>query len=153
MSASIKIIFPEISFGETMTISPDLLFWQTFEAEEDVAKHRIKEIGQGKPKISPGEILSKEEDVGIGMFSSQFIMWSIIVTSAGILYNEGITDIQTADQAASALEPLIESFPNSGEVAKLLFAFGIIGTGLLKIPVLSASSAFAMSILLVGKKD
>jgi Mn2+/Fe2+ NRAMP family transporter len=72
-------------------------------------------------------------------------MRSIIVTSAGILYNAGIIDIQTADQAASALEPLIESFPNSGEVAKLLFAFGIIGTGLLAIPVLSASSAFAMS--------
>jgi hypothetical protein len=68
MSASIKIIFPEISFGETMTISPDLLFWQTSEEAEDVAKHRIKEIGQSKPKISPGEILSMKEDVGIGMF-------------------------------------------------------------------------------------
>lgn len=68
MSASIKIIFPEISFGETMTISPDLLFWQTSEEAEDVAKHRIKEIGQSKPKISPGEILSMKEDVGIDMF-------------------------------------------------------------------------------------
>jgi Mn2+/Fe2+ NRAMP family transporter len=128
------------------TISPYLLFWQTSEeAEEDVAKHRIKEIGEGKPKVSPREIMSMKEDIGIGMFFSQFIMWSIIVTSAGSLYFSGITNVQTADQAASALEPLVKSFPNSGQIAKVIFAFGIIGTGLLAIPVLSASSAFALS--------
>jgi Mn2+/Fe2+ NRAMP family transporter len=128
------------------TISPYLLFWQTSEeAEEDVAKHKIKEIGGGKPKVSPREIMLMKEDIGIGMFFSQFIMWSIIITSAGSLYFAGITDIQTADQAASSLEPLVKSFPNSGQIAKLIFAFGIIGTGLLAIPVLSASSAFALS--------
>ena len=128
------------------TISPYLLFWQTSEeAEEDVTKHRINEIGKGKPKVSPKEIMLMKEDIGIGMFFSQFIMWSIIITSAGSLYFAGITDIQTADQAASALEPLVTSFPNSGQIAKLIFAFGIIGTGLLAIPVLSASSAFALS--------
>jgi len=128
------------------TISPYLLFWQTSEeAEEDVTKHRIKEIGKGKPKVSPKEIMLMKEDIGIGMFFSQFIMWSIIITSAGSLYFAGITDIQTADQAASALEPLVTSFPNSGQIAKLIFAFGIIGTGLLAIPVLSASCAFALS--------
>ena len=149
-------IIPKISFNSeyaTMfvavigtTISPYLLFWQTSEeAEEDVAKHRIKEIGEGKPKVSPREIMLMKEDIGIGMFFSQFIMWSIIITSAGSLYFGGITNIQTADQAASALEPLVESFPYSGQIAKLIFAFGIIGTGLLAIPVLSASSAFALS--------
>jgi Mn2+/Fe2+ NRAMP family transporter len=128
------------------TISPYLLFWQTSEeAEEDVAKHRIKEIGKGKPKVSPNEIMLMKEDIGIGMFFSQFIMWSIIITSAGSLYFAGLTDIQTADQAASSLEPLVKSFPNSGQIAKLIFAFGIIGTGLLAIPVLAASSAFALS--------
>ena len=128
------------------TISPYLLFWQTSEeAEEDVAKHRIKEIGEGKPKVSPKEIMLMKEDIGIGMFFSQFIMWSIIITSAGSLYFAGVTDIQTADQAASSLEPLVNSFPNSGQISKLIFAFGIIGTGLLAIPVLSASSAFALS--------
>ena len=128
------------------TISPYLLFWQTSEeAEEDVAKHKIKEIGKGKPKVSPKEIMLMKEDIGIGMFFSQFIMWSIIITSAGSLYFAGITDIQTADQAASSLEPLVKSFPNSGQIAKVIFAFGIIGTGLLAIPVLSASSAFALS--------
>lgn len=128
------------------TISPYLLFWQTSEeAEEDVTKHRIKEIGEGKPKISPREIMMMKEDIGIGMFFSQFIMWSIIITSAGSLYFAGLTDIQTADQAASSLEPLVQSFPNSGQIAKFIFASGIIGTGLLAIPVLSASSAFALS--------
>jgi Mn2+/Fe2+ NRAMP family transporter len=86
-----------------------------------------------------------KEDIGIGMFFSQFIMGSIIITSAGSLYLGGITDIQTADEAASSLEPLVKSFPDSGQIAKLIFAFGIIGTGLLAIPVLSASSAFALS--------
>jgi NRAMP (natural resistance-associated macrophage protein)-like metal ion transporter len=149
-------IIPKLSFSSeyiTMfvavigtTISPYLLFWQTSEeAEEDVAKHRIKEIGKGKPKISPREIMLMKEDIGIGMFFSQFIMWSIIITSAGSLYFGGITNIQTADQAASALEPLVENFPYSGQIAKLIFALGIIGTGLLAIPVLSASSAFALS--------
>lgn len=128
------------------TISPYLLFWQTSEeAEEDVTKHRIKEIGEGKPKISPREIMLMKEDIGIGMFFSQFIMWSIIVTSAGSLYYSGLTDIQTADQAASSLEPLLESFPNSGQIVKFIFAIGIVGTGLLAIHVLSASSAFALS--------
>jgi len=149
-------IIPTISFSSDYaimfvavigtTISPYLLFWQTSEeAEEDVAKHRIKEIGEGKPKVSPREIMFMKEDIGIGMFFSQFIMWSIIVTSAGSLYFAGITDIQTADQAASSLEPLVKSFPNSGQIGKVIFAFGIIGTGLLAIPVLSASSAFALS--------
>ena len=149
-------IIPSISFSSDYaimfvavigtTISPYLLFWQTSEeAEEDVEKHRIKEIGEGKPKVSPREIMSMKEDIGIGMFFSQFIMWSIIATSAGSLYFSGITNVQTADQAASALEPLVKSFPNSGQIAKVIFAFGIIGTGLLAIPVLSASSAFALS--------
>jgi Mn2+/Fe2+ NRAMP family transporter len=149
-------IIPSISFSSDYaimfvavigtTISPYLLFWQTSEeAEEDVAKHKIKEIGKGKPKVSPREIMLMKEDIGIGMFFSQFIMWSIIITSAGSLYFAGVTDIQTADQAASSLEPLVKSFPNSGQIAKVIFAFGIIGTGLLAIPVLSASSAFALS--------
>ncbi len=149
-------IIPSISFSSDYaimfvavigtTISPYLLFWQTSEeAEEDVAKHRIKAIGEGKPKVSPREIMSMKEDIGIGMFFSQFIMWSIIVTSAGSLYFSGITNVQTADQAASTLEPLVKIFPNSGQIAKVIFAFGIIGTGLLAIPILSASSAFALS--------
>ena len=66
------------------------------------------------------------KDVTIGMFFSQFIVWSIIITTAGSLHINGITDIETADQAAQALEPLVNTFPYSGEISKIIFALGII---------------------------
>jgi len=72
-------------------------------------------------------------------------MWSIIITSAGSLYTNGVNNIQSADEAALALEPLVKKFPHAGQIAKVIFALGIIGTGLLAIPVLAASSAFAVS--------
>ena len=84
-------------------------------------------------------------DVAIGMFFSQLIMWAIIVTTAGSLHNQGITDIQTSEQVAKALEPIVKSFPYSGQIAKIIFALGIIGTGLLAVPVLAGSSAYALS--------
>jgi len=128
------------------TISPYLFFWQTSEeAEEDIAKNKIKEIGKGNPNISKKEIKIMKRDVGIGMFFSQFITWTIIVTTAGSLHVNGITNIETAAQAAQAIQPLVNTFPHSGEIAKIIFALGIIGTGLLSIPVLSASSAYALS--------
>ena len=61
------------------------------------------------------------------------------------LYAHGITDIQTADQSARALEPLVKTFPNADEISKKIFALGIIGTGLLAIPVLAGSSGYALS--------
>ena len=128
------------------TISPYLFFWQASEeAEEDVAKHKIKEIGEGTPDISKKEIMTMKKDVAAGMFFSQLITWVIIITTAGSLHMNGITDIQTADQAALALEPLVKAFPYSGELSKVIFALGIIGTGLLAIPVLAGSSAYALS--------
>jgi NRAMP (natural resistance-associated macrophage protein)-like metal ion transporter len=128
------------------TISPYLFFWQASEeAEEDVAKHKIKEIGKGKPKISKKEIKLMREDTAIGMAFSQIIMWAIMITTAGSLHTHGITDIQTADQAAKALEPLVKTFPQAGEISKTIFALGIIGTGLLAIPVLAGSSGYALS--------
>ena len=128
------------------TISPYLFFWQASEeAEEDVAKHKIKEIGKGTPDISKKEIMTMKKDVAAGMLFSQLITWVIIITTAGSLHMNGITDIQTADQAALALEPLVKAFPYSGELSKIIFALGIIGTGLLAIPVLAGSSAYALS--------
>lgn len=62
-----------------------------------------------------------------------------------MLHTHGITNITTADQAAAALEPLVHSFPNAGLLAKLLFATGILGVGLLGIPVLAGSAAYAVS--------
>lgn len=128
------------------TISPYLFFWQTSEeAEEDVTKNKIKNIGEGTPKIRNKEIKTMRKDVVIGMAFSQMIMWFIIMTTAGTLHVHGLTDIVTADQAAMALEPLVKTFPHSGELAKTIFALGIIGVGLLAIPVLAGSSAYALS--------
>jgi len=128
------------------TLSPYLFFWQTSEeAEEDVIRKKIKEIGKGKPKISKQEIKAMRKDILVGMVFSSFIMWSIIVTAAGSLNLYGITNIKTADQAAQALEPLVQTFPNSGFIAKIIFAIGLIGTGLLAIPVLASSTAYAFS--------
>jgi NRAMP (natural resistance-associated macrophage protein)-like metal ion transporter len=129
------------------TISPYLFFWQASEeAEEDVEKHKMKEIGgKGKPRISKKEIKSMRQDTAIGMAFSQLIMWSILITTAGSLHSHGVTDIQTADQAAKALEPLVKTFPHAGEISRTIFALGIIGTGLLAIPVLAGSSGYALS--------
>jgi len=128
------------------TISPYLFFWQTSEeAEEDVAKNKIKEIGEGKPHITKREIKMMRMDVMIGMGFSQMIMWFIIMTAAGTLHTGEIIDVITADQAAQAIEPLVHTFPNSGQIAKTIFALGIIGTGMLAIPILSGSSAYALS--------
>ena len=91
-------------------------------------------------------------DTAIGMAFSQVIMWTIIITTIGSLHAHNITDIQSADQAAKALEPLVKTFPNSGEIAKTIFALGIIGTGLLAIPVMAGSSAYALSDTLGWKQ-
>ncbi len=128
------------------TISPYLFFWQTSEeAEEEVKKKKIPEINLGTPQITKREIKIMKADVAIGMFFSQLIMWAIIVTTAGSLHNHGITEVQTSEQVAKALAPAVKSFPYSGQIAKIIFASGIIGTGLLAVPVLAGSSAYALS--------
>jgi Mn2+/Fe2+ NRAMP family transporter len=128
------------------TILPYLFFWQASEeSEEDVAKHKIKEIRQGKPKTSRKEVKIMRMDVAVGMAFSVLIMSSIVVTTAGSLHAKGITDISSAQKGAKALQPLVKTFPYSGEIAKVIFALGIIGTGLLAVPVLAGSSAYAIS--------
>ena len=128
------------------TISPYLFFWQASEeAEEEVKKKKIPEINVGAPQVTKKEIKIMKADVAIGMFFSQLIMWAIIVTTAGSLHNHGITDLQTSEQVAKALEPAVKSFPHSGQISKVIFALGIIGTGLLAVPVLAGSSAYALS--------
>jgi Mn2+/Fe2+ NRAMP family transporter len=128
------------------TISPYLFFWQASEeVEEEVEQHKIKDIDKGKPAVSKKEIKSMIKDTAVGIGFAHFITWAIIITTAGSLHNHGVTDIQSAEQAAKSLEPLVKSFPNSGEISKSIFALGIIGTGLLSIPVLAASNAYALS--------
>ena len=78
-------------------------------------------------------------DIGYGMFYSNLIMYSIILTSGTVLYNAGIRQIDTVDQAALALKPL------AGNFSYLLFSLGILGTGFLAIPVLAGSLSYAMA--------
>jgi NRAMP (natural resistance-associated macrophage protein)-like metal ion transporter len=134
------------------SISPYLFFWQSSEeAEEDVAKHKIKEISSNSsdkgniPNVSQKEVKAMRSDIAVGIAFSHFIMWTIILTTAGSLYANGITDIQTSEQAAKALEPLVKSFSNAGQISEVVFALGIIGTGLLAVPVLAGSAAYALS--------
>jgi Mn2+/Fe2+ NRAMP family transporter len=142
-NSGFAMIFVAI-FGTTT--SPYLFFWQASEeAEEDVMKHKIKDIGKGRPKISTKELSLMRTDILIGMAFSHLIMWSIIVTTAGSLHTNGITDIETADQAAEAIKPLVKTFPYAGEMARAIFAIGIIGTGLLAVPVLAGSSGYALA--------
>ena len=84
-------------------------------------------------------------DIAIGIAFSHFIMWAIMLTTAGSLYENGVTNIDSADEAAKALEPLVKSFPNAGQISKAVFALGIIGTGLLAIPVLAGSAGYALA--------
>jgi NRAMP (natural resistance-associated macrophage protein)-like metal ion transporter len=139
-------------FGATLT--PYAFFWQASEeAEEDVAKHKITEISETNngndnsnlPKISKKELRSMRSDVAIGMALSQVVMWAIIITTATTLHANNITNIKTADQAAQSLQPLVKGFPGSGEISKTIFSLGIIGTGLLAIPVLAGASGYALS--------
>lgn len=80
-----------------------------------------------------------KQDVGLGMLISNFVMYFIILTTGTILFNGGIHQIDTVDQAAKALEPL------AGKLSYLLFALGIIGTGFLSIPVLSGCLSYILS--------
>ncbi|MGZ5547932.1 MAG: NRAMP family divalent metal transporter [Nitrososphaeraceae archaeon] len=138
-------------FGNAL--SPYMLFWQTSEeAEESVASNKQKEMGFGKPVISNREIKLVKIDVALGMAFAVFVMWSIMVTTAGSLHVHNIYEIQTAEQAAQALEPLVKTFPHSGEVSKIIFVIGIIGTGLLAIPVFAGTCGYAVSELFGWKE-
>jgi NRAMP (natural resistance-associated macrophage protein)-like metal ion transporter len=125
------------------TISPYMFFW---EASEEVEEERSRGlIRHGKPSISGRFIRSLRIDTFAGMLSSEIATWCIIVVAATVLHAHGTTNIGSAADAARALEPLVSTFPHAGFLAKLIFATGIIGLGLLAVPVLSASAAYALS--------
>ncbi len=121
------------------TISPYLFFWQASQEVEEMSqgKHRrpLKELPRGgHPEIDRIAV-----DTTVGMIFSNAIAFFIILTTAAVLNAGGVTNIQTAAQAAEALRPL------AGELTFLLFALGIIGTGLLAIPVLAGSAAYGVA--------
>lgn len=138
---------PEFNFSKTTitlivailgtTISPYLFFWQTSEEVEE-----RKEMEKQKHKnliVTKNELKIVRDDVNAGMFFSNLVMFAIIATAASTLYSKGITEINSAAQAAQSLEPV------AGKAASLLFTLGIVGTGLLAIPVLAGSAAYAVA--------
>ena len=120
------------------TISPYLFFWQSSQEAEEVATTRAGPLKQ-RPRAARRQFRRMRIDTLIGMGFSEVIAMTIIVATAATLNVKGQTDIQSASQAAEALKPL------AGQFAFALFAIGIIGTGLLAVPVLAGSAAFAVS--------
>lgn len=115
------------------TISPYLFFWQAnMEAEEAESN--------GASVIVDKKILSEMEvDVNMGMVFSNLVMFFIILTAGTVLFSSGINRIDTVDQAAEALRPLV------GDMAHIFFAAGVLGTGLLSIPVLAGAQSYLLS--------
>ena len=125
------------------TISPYLFFWQA--AQEAEQRQRMSSQPDGEPLLAMSPAFAREHlqriklDTIVGMTFSNAIAFCVMLATALTLHQHGITDIQTTRQAAEALRPL------AGEFAFMLFALGIIGTGMLAVPVLAASSAYAVA--------
>ena len=115
------------------TVSPYLFFWQASEEVEEEAEH------PDDAPPSDDNMRAMRVDVIGGMASACVIAFAIIVSAAATLHVSGITDIATADQAAEALRPF------AGDLAGLVFAIGVVGLGLLAVPVLAGSTAYAAS--------
>jgi NRAMP (natural resistance-associated macrophage protein)-like metal ion transporter len=137
-----RTLIPSIEFNGTFlttivalfgtTISPYLFFWQTSEEVEELHEHH-------KTRGTEPDIKREQLDVDIGMLLANVVFFFIILTTAATLYPAGIREINTAAEAAEALRPL------AGDHATTLFAVGLIGTGLLSIPVLAGSAAYAVA--------
>jgi NRAMP (natural resistance-associated macrophage protein)-like metal ion transporter len=120
------------------TISPYLFFWQAAqEVEADEALNH--ELGDRTRRALERELRDARTDVVTGMLVSNVVMYFIILTAGATLHLHGHTDVQTAAEAAKALEPV------AGKLAALLFTLGLVGTGLLGVPVLAGSAAYAVA--------
>ncbi|HEY2177731.1 MAG TPA: divalent metal cation transporter [Caulobacteraceae bacterium] len=120
------------------TISPYLFFWQASEEVEDMEARHGGPLALDSPE-APGELRRIRWDTWSGMFYSNVTAWFIILATAVTLHAAGVTEIRTAAQAARALEPL------AGPYAFWLFALGILGVGLIGVPVLAGSGAYAFA--------
>ena len=121
------------------TISPYLFFWQTSQEVEDQITHGKTTIKMRASETTAQEVRSMRIDVWSGMLLSNLVMFFIVAASGALLFAHGITNIQTSAQAAEALRPF------AGNATYFLFAVGIIGTGMLAIPVLAGSSSYAIA--------
>jgi Mn2+/Fe2+ NRAMP family transporter len=121
------------------TISPYLFFWQTSQEVEEQILQGKTTLRERQSATSPADVKSMRIDVWSGMLLSNLVMFFIIAACGGVLFPHGITEITSAAQAAEALRPF------AGNATYFLFAIGIIGTGLLAIPVLAGSSSYAIA--------
>lgn len=121
------------------TISPYLFFWQTSQEVEEQIDAGKNTLALRKITLTTRSLSAMRADVWVGMFFSNLIMFFIILATSVTLFKSNITDIKTAADAANALRPFV------GDAAYFIFTIGIIGTGLLAIPVLAGSSAYAVS--------
>jgi len=121
------------------TISPYLFFWQSSQEAEEVREDPMAKPLKRAPRQAPAELRRIRIDTYLGMFMSNAIGWFIIVSVAATLNAHGVKDIQTASQAAEALRPI------AGPFAFVLFALGIVGTGMLAVPVLAGSAGYALA--------
>jgi len=129
------------------TISPYLFFWQANEeAEEEIKEKRLPQSGEGIPVVRKRQIKNMRLDTMVGMFFSNVISFFVIDAVAITLGAHGMHNIQTANDAAQALKPF------AGDYAFLLFAIGIIGTGLMAVPVLAGSTGYAMAETMAWKQ-
>ena len=122
-----------------VTISPYEFFWQASEeVEELVDERKIPAPETVKPRVTDSDVAYARGDTWFGMFFSNLITYFVIVTAAATLHPTGHTNVQSAKEAAEVLRPL------AGPLSSLLFALGIVSSGLLSIPVMAASSAYAV---------
>ena len=121
------------------TISPYLFFWQSAQEVEEVDQNDDEHPLIERPREGPAAISRIRVDTIAGMLASNLVALAIMIATAATLHAHGVTDIQTAAQAATALKPI------AGNFAFALFAIGIIGTGLLAIPVLAGSAGYAIA--------
>ena len=120
------------------TISPYLFFWQAAQNAEQDALIMRQIVGRPRRAVQR-ELRAAARDVNAGMLFSNLIMYFIILTAGATLHPAGLTNVQTAEQAATALQPL------AGSAAALLFTLGLVGTGMLGVPVLAGSAAYAIA--------
>ena len=120
------------------TISPYLFFWQAAQEVEDEKQDPSAEPLVKAPRQAPAQMARMQIDTLVGMGLSNIIALFIMLTTAATLNAHGVTDIQTSSQAAEALRPI------AGRFAFTIFALGVIGTGLLAVPVLAGSAAYAV---------
>jgi Mn2+/Fe2+ NRAMP family transporter len=147
-SAARALVIPRVALDSTTlmmivailgtTISPYLFFWQASEEAEEVQDDPEARPLKCDPQDGPGQLTRIGLDTLIGMAASNLVALAIMFTTAATLNANGVTDIRTSADAAEALRPV------AGQYASAIFALGIVGTGLLAVPVLAGSAAYAL---------